>query len=44
MERKLRQYTQEFKKEVVEYSLSSKKTTEEVARAYVTLKLHHPIN
>jgi len=32
MERKLRQYTQEFKKEAVEYSLSSKKTTEEVAR------------
>jgi len=32
MERKLRQYTQEFKKEAVEYSLNSKKTAEEVAR------------
>jgi transposase len=32
MENKKRQYTQEFKKEAVEYSLSSKKTTEEVAR------------
>ena len=32
MERKLRQYTQEFKKEAVEYSLNSGKTAEEVAR------------
>ena len=29
---KKRQYTQEFKKEAVEYSLSSKKTAETVAR------------
>jgi len=28
MEKKKRQYTQEFKKEAVEYSLSSEKTTE----------------
>jgi len=32
MEKKKRQYTQEFKKEAVEYSLSSKKTAETVAR------------
>jgi len=32
MERKLRQYTQEFKKEAVEYSLTSDKTVIEVAR------------
>ena len=29
---KKRQYTQEFKKEAVEYSLTSRKTVEEVAR------------
>jgi len=29
---KKRQYTQEFKKEAVEYSLTSEKTVEEVAR------------
>ena len=32
MDNKKRQFTQEFKKEAVEYSLSSGKTTEEVAR------------
>jgi transposase len=32
MEKKKRQYTQEFKKEAVEYSLTSEKTVEEVAR------------
>jgi len=32
MEGKKRQYTQEFKKEAVEYSLTSGKTVEEVAR------------
>jgi len=32
MDRKKRQFTQEFKKEAVEYSLSSGKTVEEVAR------------
>ncbi len=32
MDNKKRQFTQEFKKEVVEYSLSSGKTAEEVAR------------
>ena len=32
MERKLRQYTQEFKKEAVEYSLASEKSVKEVAR------------
>jgi len=32
MENKKRQYTQEFKKEVVEYSLASDKTVKEIAR------------
>jgi transposase len=32
MENKKRQFTQEFKKEAVEYSLSSEKSVEEVAR------------
>jgi len=32
MEGEKRQYTKEFKKEVVEYSLSSGKTVEEVSR------------
>jgi len=32
MENKKRQYTQEFKKEAVEYSLASEKSIEEVAR------------
>ena len=32
MDKKKRQYTQEFKKEAVEYSLTSEKTVEEVAR------------
>ena len=32
MDRKKRQFTQEFKKEAVEYSLTSGKTAEEVAR------------
>ncbi len=32
MENKKRQYTQEFKKEAVEYSLSSEKSVEEIAR------------
>lgn len=32
MDNKKRQFTQEFKKEAVEYSLSSGKTAEEVAR------------
>ena len=32
METKRRQYSEEFKKEAVEYSLSSGKTAEEVAR------------
>jgi len=32
MEKKKRQFTQEFKKEAVEYSLQSEKTVEEVAR------------
>lgn len=32
MEKKIRQYTAEFKKEAVEYSLASGKTVEEVAR------------
>ena len=32
MEGKKRQFTQEFKKEAVEYSLSSRKAVEEVAR------------